>query len=101
MKMTNSQIEDMLGTNKPCPDLSEEHSLESGSEYVLKTKGVAKVDLLPLANEFKGTKSLFIISEQAYKYFLSKCTEDELWDLGILGCSEEHVRSSEHVLPLR
>ena len=30
--------------------------------------------------------------EEAYKYFLSKCTEDELWDLGFLGCSEEHVR---------
>ena len=38
---------------------------------------------------------LYIISEQAYKYFLSKCTEDELWDLGFLGQSEKHVRPAD------
>lgn len=38
-------------------------------------------------------ESLYLLTEQAYKYLLSKCTEDEAWDLGWLGQSEEHTKS--------
>jgi hypothetical protein len=47
-----------------------------------------------MENEFQP-QNLYVISEQAYKYFLSKCTEDELWDLGFLGQSEKHVRPAD------
>lgn len=36
---------------------------------------------------------VYMLTEQAYKYLLSKCTEDEAWDLGWLGQSEKHVVS--------
>ena len=38
-------------------------------------------------------KSVYIMTEQSYKYLLSKCTEDEAWDLGWLGASEKHAES--------
>ena len=38
-------------------------------------------------------ESLYLLTEQAYKYLLSKCTEDEAWDLGWLGQSEPHAIS--------
>lgn len=98
--MNNEQIEDLLGTNKPMPDMSKEFSHEEAFEYAASTGSPAKVGVLPIADEFES-QNLYVISERAYKYFLSKCTEDELWDTGFLGCSAEHVRSSEHVLPLR
>ncbi len=40
-------------------------------------------------------KKVYILDEQAYKYFLSKCTEDEVWDLGWLGQSEKHAKRSQ------
>jgi len=54
--------------------------------YVEETKGIASV---PISNN----QSVYVMSEQAYKYMLSKCTSDEAWDLGILGQSEEHAKS--------
>lgn len=37
------------------------------------------------------SSNVYMLTEQAYKYLLSKCTEDEAWDLGWLGCSEKHA----------
>ena len=68
------------GSKNSCPDMALEFNIEDGFEYVNNTNSPAKIG------------ELYLITEQAYKYFLSKCTEDELWDLGFLGCSEEHVR---------
>lgn len=36
---------------------------------------------------------VYMLTEQAYKYLLSKCTADEAWDLGWLGQSKEHAIS--------
>lgn len=36
---------------------------------------------------------VYLLTEQVYKYLLSKCTEDEAWDLGWLGQSEPHAIS--------
>ena len=79
------------GSENPCPDMAKEMSHVDSFLYVALTGSPAKVGIIPVANEFQS-QNLYVISEQAYKYFLSKCTEDELWDLGFLGCSEEHVR---------
>lgn len=79
------------GSENPCPDMAKDLSHVESFLYVALTGSPAKVGIIPVANEFQS-QNLYVISEQAYKYFLSKCTEDELWDLGFLGCSEEHVR---------
>ena len=79
------------GSENPCPDMAKDLSYAESFLYVALTGSPAKVGIIPVANEFQS-QNLYVISEQAYKYFLSKCTEDELWDLGFLGCSEEHVR---------
>lgn len=79
------------GSENPCPDMAKDLSHAESFLYVAQTGSPAKVGIIPVANEFQS-QNLYVISEQAYKYFLSKCTEDELWDLGFLGCSEEHVR---------
>lgn len=39
--------------------------------------------------------NIYLISEQAYKYIIKHFTEDDKWDLGWLGCSEEHSRKVE------
>lgn len=38
---------------------------------------------------------IYMLTEQSYKYLLSKCTEEEAWDLGWLGQSEEHISSKK------
>ena len=38
------------------------------------------------------TEPLYVISEQAYKYLISSLEEDEKWDLGWLGQSEQHAK---------
>ena len=75
------------GSETPCPDLSKKinGSLMDAVSHVVETSQPASI---PVADG----DDLYIISEQAYKYFLSKCTEDELWDLGFLGQSEKHAR---------
>ena len=79
----------------PCPDMSEEAQTEHDAfTYVINTSGVSKIHLKPLSQEFEA-QNLYIMTEQAYKYMLSKCTKDELWDMGILGQSEEHVKKVE------
>ena len=80
-----------VDSENPCPDMAKDLSHAESFLYVALTGSPAKVGIIPVANEFQS-QNLYVISEQAYKYFLSKCTEDELWDLGFLGCSEEHVR---------
>ena len=76
----------------PCPDMSEEAQTEyEAFTYVINTSGVSKIHLKPLSQEFEA-QNLYVMTEQAYKYMLSKCTKDELWDMGILGQSEEHVK---------
>ena len=79
----------------PCPDMSEEAQTEQDAfTYVINTSGVSKIHLKPFSQEFEA-QNLYIMTEQAYKYMLSKCTKDELWDMGILGQSEEHVKKVE------
>ena len=84
----------ILSANKPCPDMAKDLSHTESFLYVAETGSPAKVGIVPVANEFQS-QNLYVISEQAYKYFLSKCTEDELWDLGFLGQSEKHVKKVE------
>ena len=84
-------VAEIDGSENPCPDMAKDLSHAESFLYVALTGSPAKVGIIPVANEFQS-QNLYVISEQAYKYFLSKCTEDELWDLGFLGCSEEHVR---------
>lgn len=89
--MNNEQIENILGTNKPCPDLSKEVIMPlSAINHTIKT-GTPTITYL---NEDKSNP-VVVLNQQAYQYMLSKCTEDELWDLGFLGQSEEHARKSD------
>ena len=79
----------------PCPDMSEEVQTEYDAfTYVLNTSGVSRIYLKPSSQEFEA-QNLYVMTEQAYIYMLSKCTKDELWDMGILGQSKEHVRKVE------
>ena len=79
----------------PCPDMSEEAQTEHDAfTYVINTSGVSRIHLKPTSQEFEA-QDLYVVTEQAYKYMLSKCTKDELWDMGILGQSEEHVKKVE------
>ena len=79
----------------PCPDMSEEAQTEHDAfTYVINTSGVSRIHLKPTSQEFEA-QNLYVMTEQAYKYMLSKCTKDELWDMGILGQSEEHVKKVE------
>lgn len=92
--MNEQQIDELLGTNKPCPDLSKRinGSVMDAISHVVDTNQPA---VIPMA----GSEDFVIITEQAYKYFLSKCTEDELWDLGFLGASEKYARASQSPFP--
>ena len=85
----------IVGANKPCPDVSQEAKTEYDAfTYVINTSGVSRIHLKPSSQEFEA-QNLYVITEQAYKYMLSKCTKDELLDMGILGQSEEHVKKVE------
>lgn len=55
--------------------------------HVLETKEIAS------STYGDRNEIVYIMTEQAYKYMLSKCTEDEAFDLGILGQSEQHMKS--------
>lgn len=89
--MNDQQIEEMLGTNKPCPDLSKEVIMPlSAINHTIKT-GTPTITYL---DEDKSNP-VVVMSLQAYQYMLSKCTEDELWDLGFLGQSEEHAQKMD------
>lgn len=82
------QAQLMLGTDKPCPDVSKEVIMPlSAINHVIKTG-------IPTRTYLDEDKSnpVVVMSLQAYQYMLSKCTEDELWDLGFLGQSEEHAQ---------
>ena len=35
---------------------------------------------------------IYLLSKQAYLYLISNCTQDEAWDLGWLGQSEQHAK---------
>ena len=79
----------------PCPDMSEEAQTEHDAfTYVINTSGVSRIHLKPTSQEFEA-QNLYVVTEQAYIYMLSKCTKDELWDMGILGQSEKHVKKVE------
>ena len=85
----------------PCPDMSEEAQTEHDAfTYVINTSGVSKIHLKPSSQEFEA-QNLYVVTEQAYKYMLSKCTKDELWDMGILGQSEKYVKKVELPKPLQ
>ena len=91
-QVINQFLED---EHTPCPDMSEEAQTEyEAFTYVINTSGVSRIHLKPTSQEFEA-QNLYVMTEQAYKYMLSKCTKDELWDMGILGQSEEHVKKVE------
>lgn len=71
-------------------DYSEEKSsLEIAASHTVTTGIPTKVIL---ANQ---EEPVFLITQQAYNYLLKSMKEDEAWDLGFLGCSEEHVVPKE------
>lgn len=76
-------------SEKPLKDMTKEVLMPlSAINHTIKTSTPTRTYL----NEDK-TNPVIILTEQAYKYLLSKCTEDEAWDLGWLGQSEEHAVS--------
>lgn len=79
-----------------CPDMAVElETINKAAEYVLKTNSPAFVQYGITDDEGKEhVAPVYLITEQAYKYFLSNCTADELWDLGFLGQSPEHCVKS-------
>lgn len=88
MKLSNEEISSILETDQPCPDVSKriDGSVMDALSHVVDTNQPA---IIPMVGN-----DLVVITEQAYKYFLSKCTKDELWDLGFLGQSEKHIKSA-------
>lgn len=74
------------GSANPCPNMAKivGNCVEDSINHVLET---SEPTILPTVDG-----NMVLMKEQAYLYFLSKCTEDELWDLGFLGCSEKHAR---------
>lgn len=73
---------------KPLADPAKHFEWASDAiEYVRDGKGIA------YSSFDERDKPIYFMSEQAYKYMLSKCTEDEAYDLGILGQSEQYVKS--------
>ena len=79
-------------TEKVCPDMAVEYqSITKGAEYVRKTGSPAFVNYGLHTEEGEIIEPVYLITEQAYQYLLAKCSEDELWDLGFLGNSEEHT----------
>lgn len=86
----------ILETNKPCPDVSVKFT-----GYLRGPLAQAHEEGRPVKENIYNDVSVYILSEQAYKYMLSKCTEDEMWDLGFLGQSEKHVKKVELPKPLQ
>ena len=83
-------VQSLLGEDTACSDMAKEIIMPlSAINYTLKTSTPTRTYL----NEDKDIP-VYVLTEQAYKYMLSKCTEDELWDLGWLGQSEEHASSA-------
>lgn len=79
----------ILETNVPCPDLAQK--VDALTDTVV--DAVAK-EGTPLQILSSDGSPVYVITEQTYKYMLSKCTKDELWDMGILGNSETHVKKA-------
>lgn len=84
----------ILESNEPCPDVSVKFT-----GYLKGPLAQAHEEGRPVKENIYDDVSVYILSEQAYKYMLSKCTKDEMWDLGFLGQSEKHVIKSQIVLP--
>lgn len=87
----------LTGAMYPCPDVSEPiETITKGAENTLRNGAVSVVQYGITDDQGKEHVSpVYLLTEQAYKYMLSKCTKDELWDLGFLGNSEEHVVKSQ------
>lgn len=77
--------------DKPCPDMSINYDMHIGGPYgqVQDEGRPVRVNVV----QHDPSVQVYILTEQAYKYMLSKCTEDEAWDLGWLGQSEKHAVS--------
>lgn len=86
----------ITGENKPCPDVSKEIIMPlSAIHNTIKSSTPSKTYL---PDDTDKSNPVIIMKEEAYLYMLSNCTEDELWDLGFLGESEEHAVKSESKL---
>ena len=86
----------IVGANKPCPDVSVRFT-----DYLRGPFAQAHEEGRPVKEFVYNDQPVYILSEQAYKYMLSKCTEDEMWDLGFLGQSEKHMKKVELPKPLQ
>ena len=82
--------------HKPCPDVSVRFT-----GYLRGPFAQAHEEGRPVKEFIYNDQPVYILSEQAYKYMLAKCTEDEMWDLGFLGQSEKHVKKVELPKPLQ
>lgn len=51
--------------------------------YVLNTQKISKVKLIPFAYEFES-QYLYVMTEKAYKYLMSKCTNKDLVTMGVI-----------------
>ena len=82
-------------SNIVCPDMSESiETITKAAEYVLRTGSPAVVQYGVTDDQGKEHVSpVYLLTERAYKYMLSKCTEDELWDLGFRGCNPDHIKT--------
>lgn len=84
-----------LKTDSKCPDVAVTHEyIHKGAEYTLKTQEPSLVQYGITDDQGKEHVSpVYLLTERAYKYMLSKCTEDELWDLGFRGCNPDHIKT--------
>ena len=90
------EVNSILSADKPCPDVSVRFT-----GYLRGPFAQAHEEGRPVKEFIYNDQPVYILSEQAYKYMLSKCTEDEMWDLGFLGQSEKHMKKVELPKPLQ
>lgn len=93
----------LTGAMYPCPDMAEPiETITKGAENTLRNGSVSVVQYGITDNQGQEqVRPVYLLTESAYKYMLAKCTEDELYDMGILGQSEEHTVKVEMPFNLR
>lgn len=99
----NLLADHLTGAMHPCPDMAEPiETITKGAENTLRNGSVSIVQYGITDEQGKEyVQPVYLLTECAYKYMLSKCTEDELYDMGILGQSTEHIVKVEMPFNLR
>ena len=76
--------------------ITECNNVEKGAEVTLETNSPTLVNYGIYDSEGKEiVLPVIMIPEEAFHYLMSKCHEDELWDLRFLGASEAHIKVKE------